>query len=140
MGERWIGSLTTPTALAVREAGGHLRSAFAGRPAGRNAGFAQLRRFHNSYALYSAFLFALASGARACGAYGWRATLDRWDWFCYFKDKTTSPQKQSHPMLLPQAPATQAVLFKAHCAALLKRIERRSVGTAALRQRLHTSG
>ena len=124
MGERWIGSLTTPTASAVREAGGHLKSAVVEQPAGRNAGFAQLRRFHNSYALYTAFLLALASGARACAAYRWRATLDRRDWFCFFKDKTTGPQKQSHPMLLPHSTAKQAVLFKAHCAALRRRIDR----------------
>jgi hypothetical protein len=136
MDERWIGSLTTPTASAVLDAGAHLKCAVVEQPAGRNAGFAQLRRFHNSYALYTAFLLALGSGARACAAYGWRATLDRRDWFCFFKDKTTGPQKQSHPMLLPQVAAKQAVLFKAHCAALLRRIEHRSVGTVALLQRL----
>jgi hypothetical protein len=136
MGQRWIGSLTTPTTSAVREVGGHLSSAVAGQPIGRNAGFAQLRRFHNSYALYTAFLLAFASGARACAAYGWRATLDRRDWFCFLKDKTTGPHKQPHPMLLPKAAATQAVLFRAHCAALLRRSERRSVGTGALRNRL----
>jgi hypothetical protein len=138
MGERWIGSLTTPTTLAVREAGVHLWSAVVGRSAGRNAGLSRLRRFHNSYAIYTAFLLAFASGARACAAYGWRATLDGRDWFCFFRDKTTGPHKQLHPMLLPQVAAMQAMLFKAHCTALLRRLERRSLGTAALRQRLLT--
>jgi hypothetical protein len=136
MTERWIGSLTTPTTAAVRRAGGQLRAAVAGRQVGRNAGWALLRSFHNDYALYTAFLFALACGARACVAYEWRATLDAHHWFCHFEDKATGPRKQSLPMLLPQTVATQTVLYKTHCGALLRRLKHKAFGTPALRQRL----
>ena len=120
-----VGSLSTPSAAAVRALFGHLESRVVENHPGHHAGPERLVSHHNAFVDYVGNFLPFCGLLRPAVEFAIPATaLNPGVWFVVVHDKGSSGARDPRPALLSDACRLQLQCYRRHCVALLGRLKR----------------